>query len=106
MLLRRRLEGAQTADLLENTLGIQLVFQPLQCAIDRFTFTNDHFWHQSSLLTTYNLLSTGEPEPTRAGRPRQITCKTPPLGERICLNLSSRAGNGLTCSERSRLTPK
>ncbi len=45
-LLRRRLEGAQTANLLENTLGIQLVFQPLQCAIDRFTFTNNHFWHQ------------------------------------------------------------
>ncbi len=50
MLLRRRLEGAQTADLLENPLGIQLVFQPLQRAIDRFTFTNNHFWHHSSLL--------------------------------------------------------
>jgi hypothetical protein len=25
MLLRRRLEGAQTADLLENTLGIELI---------------------------------------------------------------------------------
>ena len=45
MLLRRRLEGAQTADFLENSLGIQLVLQPLQCAIDRFTFTNNHFWH-------------------------------------------------------------
>src|SRR5437588_8410074 len=55
MLLRRRLEGAQTADLLENTLGIQLVFQPLQCAIDRFTFTNNHFWHQSSLPAFRNL---------------------------------------------------
>jgi hypothetical protein len=46
MLLRRRLEGAQTADLLENALGIQLVFQPLQRAIDGLTFANDHFWHQ------------------------------------------------------------
>ncbi len=46
MLLRRRLERAQTADFLENALGIQLVFQPLQCAIDRFTFAHNHFWHQ------------------------------------------------------------
>ncbi len=28
MLLRRRLERAQTADFLENALGVQLVFQP------------------------------------------------------------------------------
>jgi len=46
MLLRRRLEGAQTADLLKNSLGIQLVLQPLQRAIDGLTFANDHFWHQ------------------------------------------------------------
>src|SRR5438445_34650 len=55
MLLRRRLEGAQTTDLLENPLGVQLVFQPLQRAIDRFTFTNNHFWHQSSLPEFSNL---------------------------------------------------
>src|SRR5262249_33534295 len=65
MLLRRRLEGAQTADLLENPLRIQLVFQPLQRAIDRFTFTNNHFWHQSSLLDIEMGSQTGEPEPTR-----------------------------------------
>jgi hypothetical protein len=46
VLLRRCLEGAQPADLLENALGIQLVLQPLQRAIDGFTFANDHFWHQ------------------------------------------------------------
>jgi hypothetical protein len=46
VLLRRGLEGAQTADLLEDALGIQLVLQPLQRAIDGFTFANDHFWHQ------------------------------------------------------------
>src|SRR6185437_924933 len=46
MLLRRRLKRAQTADFLENALGIQLVFQPFQCAVDRFTFAHNHFWHQ------------------------------------------------------------
>src|SRR4029450_4237237 len=46
VLLRRRLEGAQTADLLENALGIQLVLQPFQRAIDGSTFATDHFWHQ------------------------------------------------------------
>lgn len=46
MLLRRRFEGAQAADFLENALGIQLVFQPFQCAVDRFTFAHNHFWHQ------------------------------------------------------------
>lgn len=46
MLLRRRLERAQTADFLENPFGIQLVFQPFQRAIDRFTFAHNHFWHQ------------------------------------------------------------
>jgi hypothetical protein len=46
MLLRRRLEGAQTADLLENALCIELILKPLQRAINRLTFANDHFWHQ------------------------------------------------------------
>ena len=45
MLLRRRLEGTQTADLLEDALGVKLVFKPLQCAIDRFAFADNHFWH-------------------------------------------------------------
>ena len=46
MLLRRRFERAQTADFVENALGVQLVLQPFQCAIDRFTFAHNHFWHQ------------------------------------------------------------
>src|SRR5579884_664060 len=49
MLLRRRLEGAQTADLLENAFGIQLILEPLQRAIDRLAFANNHFWH--SIIT-------------------------------------------------------
>jgi hypothetical protein len=50
MLLRRRLEGAQTADLLENALCVELAFEPLQRAIHRFTSANDHFCHRQSLL--------------------------------------------------------
>jgi hypothetical protein len=46
MLLRRRLERAQTTDFLENALGIQFVFQPFQRTIDRFTFAHNYFWHQ------------------------------------------------------------
>src|SRR4029077_6849329 len=45
-LLRRRLKRAQTADFIENALGVQLVFKPFQCAVDRFTFAHNHFWHQ------------------------------------------------------------
>jgi len=45
-LLRWRLERTQTPDLLENTLGFELVFEPFQGAIHWFTFANDHFWHQ------------------------------------------------------------
>ena len=37
MLLRRGLESAQTAHFLENALGIQLILQPLQSAIDGLT---------------------------------------------------------------------
>src|SRR5207248_10914822 len=45
-LLVRRFKRAQTPDFLENTLRIQLAFEPLQRAIDGFTLTNDHFWHR------------------------------------------------------------
>jgi len=46
MFLRRRLEGAQTADLIENALRVELAFEPLQRAIHRFTPANDHFCHR------------------------------------------------------------
>ena len=46
MLLRRRFERAQPADFLKNALGVQLVLQAFQCAIDRFTFAHNDFWHQ------------------------------------------------------------
>ena len=46
VLLRRRLERAQPAHLLENALGIELVLQPLKRAIDRLTFANEYFWHR------------------------------------------------------------
>jgi len=40
MLLIGCLEGAQTADLLENALRIELVLKPLQSAIYWLTFAN------------------------------------------------------------------
>jgi hypothetical protein len=46
VLLIGRLEGAQAPHFLENTLGVELVLQPLQRAINGFTFTNDYFWHR------------------------------------------------------------
>src|SRR6266404_4151020 len=48
VLLVRRLKSAQAAHFLENTLGIKLVFQPLECAIHWLTFANEYFWHQYS----------------------------------------------------------
>ena len=83
MLLRGRLERAQAAHFLENTLGIKLVFQPLESAIDRFTFANEYFWHRvfnsnpskfSAPITHLcrNSGVTGEAEPNRAGQVRQI----------------------------------
>ena len=72
MLLRRRLEGAQTADLLENALGIQLVLQPLQRAIDGLTFGKLSL--PASIITPdfSDRLLIGERDPTRGRRPRQI----------------------------------
>jgi hypothetical protein len=46
VLLRRGFESAQTAHFLENALGIQLILQPLQSAIDWLTFANEYFWHR------------------------------------------------------------
>jgi hypothetical protein len=46
VLLVRRLESAQTAHFLENALGIELVLQPLEGAIDWLTFANEYFWHR------------------------------------------------------------
>jgi hypothetical protein len=45
-LLIRRLKRAQAPHLLENSLSIQLIFQPLQRPIHRFTFSNNHLWHR------------------------------------------------------------
>src|SRR6266404_2849835 len=46
VLLVRCLKSAQAAHFLENTLGIKLVFQPLERAIHWLTFANEYFWHQ------------------------------------------------------------
>ena len=85
MLLRRRLESAQTADFLKNAFGVQFVFQPLQCAIDRFTFADNHFWHQYHSPRFRNNLQIGEAEPTRRSLFRQIHAQTvlgaPRIGE-------------------------
>jgi hypothetical protein len=46
-LLRRRFEGAETADLFQNAFGIQLILQPLQGAIYGLPLAYDHFGHGS-----------------------------------------------------------
>src|SRR5438874_13792882 len=61
VLLIRRLESAQTAHFLENTLGIKLVFQPLECAIDWLTFANEYFWPQYSTPILANFVPNGPP---------------------------------------------
>ena len=48
--LNRRLESAEPAYLVEDTLGIQLRFEALEGAIDWFSFANDYFWHK---IVTY-----------------------------------------------------
>ena len=81
--LVRRLEGAQTAHFFENTLGIKLVLQALEGAIDRLTFANEYFWHllinsnpskfsaqQARLRKSCGV--TGEAEPNRTALFRQI----------------------------------
>src|SRR5438309_8604857 len=56
VLLVRRLESAQTAHFFENALGIKLVLQPLERAIDWLTFANEYFWHQYSTPIVANSL--------------------------------------------------
>jgi hypothetical protein len=46
VLLIGGLKSAQPAHFFENTLGIKLVLQPLECAIYRLTFANEYFWHR------------------------------------------------------------
>lgn len=50
MLLRRRFESAESADFIEDSLGIELVLQALQRSIDRLTFSDNDFWHLISPL--------------------------------------------------------
>src|SRR2546423_1291710 len=59
VLLIRRLESAQTAHFFENALGIKLVLQPLERAIDWLTFANQYFWHQYSTPIVANSLPNG-----------------------------------------------
>jgi hypothetical protein len=65
-LLVRRLEGTEPTDFLQNSFGIQLVFQALQGPVHRFTFTNYHFRHVSS---SFLKMSGFEPaQPSLRGR--------------------------------------
>jgi len=65
-LLVRSLEGTEPADFLQNSFGIQLVFQALQGPVHRFTFTNYHFRHVSS---SFLKMSGFEPaQPSLRGR--------------------------------------
>jgi hypothetical protein len=50
-LLVRRFESAQTADLFHDALGVELVFQPFERSVDRFTFSHNYFGHKNSDLT-------------------------------------------------------
>jgi hypothetical protein len=49
-LLRRRFESAQTANLFHDPLGVELVFQPFERSVDRFTFSHYYFGHKNSIL--------------------------------------------------------
>jgi hypothetical protein len=45
-LLRRRFESAQTANLLHDPFGIELVFEPFEGSVDRLTFSHNNFGHK------------------------------------------------------------
>jgi hypothetical protein len=55
-LLRRRFESAQTANLLHDPFGIELVFQPFEGSVDRLTFSHNYFGHKNSILLNASLL--------------------------------------------------
>ena len=48
--LRGRFESTQTADLFHDTFGIELVLQPFERSVDRFTFSHNNFGHKNLLL--------------------------------------------------------
>jgi hypothetical protein len=43
--LRGRLERAQTTDLIHDSFGLQLAFQPLERSVDGFSFADGDFGH-------------------------------------------------------------
>ena len=45
--LVRRFKGAQAADFVHDAFRVQFVLQPLQCAVDWLSFTNNYFWHEN-----------------------------------------------------------
>jgi hypothetical protein len=71
-LLIGRLKGPQAPDFFQNTLGIKLVLQALERAVDWLPFTNNYFWHGSLLASKKSAGPTGEAEPTRASGGRQL----------------------------------
>jgi len=60
------------AHFLQDPLGVELVLQAFQRAINRFTLTNYHFRHVSSSFLKMSGFGTGAAEPTRAAGRRQL----------------------------------